>query len=117
MLVFVEFSNPLGDYCQVNTLGFGMESVPLAGGSGRSAHIQGVHFTKDRDSLSARLFEHCAGGTNFTRVDVEYYRDEDSARVCLYRMTDVTIASFNSTAKGEESIALSYKALKGTYFK
>lgn len=118
MLCFVEFSKPISDYCEAKSYSFGFHpsSSPYAGGARNNAQLHNVYFTKGRDSLSGGFMQACAAGTRFADVSIELYRDADSDVYMVYALKDVIIASFNSSAKGEESVGLDYKTMKQSYF-
>jgi type VI protein secretion system component Hcp len=116
MLYFVDFSKPIDDFCEARRCTFGYSETPTAGGAYHQAQLHGVSFTKRRDSMTNKLFQHCAVGTAFNTVSIELYRDEDSDVYMIYKLSNVVIASFNSSAKGEESVGLNYKTMAHTYY-
>ena len=115
MLVYVEFSGPVDDYCEATSYSIGMNSSSLAGGTARTAQGSGVQFTKQRDSLSHALLQHCVAGTVFGTVWVELYRDADSDVYITYTLRDVVISSLSSR-ENRESVGLNYRTSKADYF-
>jgi type VI secretion system secreted protein Hcp len=115
-LAYVDFGKPIDDYCEATSYGFGMSHGGLlAGGATGKVQFYDMHFTKGRDSLSPAIMQHCAAGIRFSRVSVELYRDADSDVYMIYNLSDVIIASWQSSGKGE-SVGLNYKSMKQTYF-
>ncbi len=112
---FVEFDSPVSDYCEAPSYSFGYQSRPVAGGARSQASAQGLNFTKRRDSMSAKLMQHCATGTRFAMVWVEIYRDDEDDPCLSYELSDATIASFQSDAD-RDSVGVNYKAIKYNYF-
>lgn len=115
MLVYVEFSGPVDDYCEATSFSIGMNSSGFAGGTARTAQRSEVQFTKDRDSLSHALMQHSAAGTVFGTVWVELYQDADSDVYITYTMRDVVISSMSSR-DNRESVGLNYRTSKANYF-
>ncbi len=112
MSVYVEFSGPIDDYCEVSSLSFGMQAS-VVGNAGRSAQRHDVSFAKKADSLSSAIWRACALGTSFDTVWVEYYRGEDIYSV--YTLSDVLVSSC-SVHGSTEHISLDYKSLTTKFF-
>jgi type VI protein secretion system component Hcp len=91
-----------------------MGASGLAGGGSLTAQLNGMQFTKGRDSLSNALVQHCAAGTVFDTVWVELCKDTDSDPYLTYTLSSVVISSVNSGGNGE-SVGLNYKSAKGDY--
>jgi Hemolysin-coregulated protein (uncharacterized) len=114
MLYFVEFSSPISDFCEVNRCTFGYKNGPSAGGASHVAQRNDMSFTKESDSFSGKLMQHCANGTKFSTVSVELYQDAESDVYMIYKLSDVIISSMH-TGKAD-AVGLSYKAMKQTYY-
>lgn len=115
MAAYVEFGKPLNDYCEATSASLGTGSPSLAGGIDRRAQTHDFHFTKDSDSFSPKLFEHCAIGTRFPSVLVEFFTREGIPYI-VYTLNDVLIASC-STGGGSDSIGLNYGSMAAEYYK
>ena len=116
MLVYVEFGNPVGDYCEATSLSFGMQSSPAAGGAQRRAQVNPVSFTKNHDAFTSTLFRHCLSGTQFGTVSIEMYRSATSGLTILYTMSDVVISQINSGSGEDDFVGLDYRTMKYAYY-
>ena len=121
MPIYIEFSKPLDAYCEAMSVQLGVSSkstgvTGMGGGSGASsrAQLHDVNLTKQRDSLSDKLWRHCVSGTTFGTVWIEFYRNADSDYpYYTYTLTDVLISGFSSSGQSE-SFSLNYATVKVT---
>jgi type VI protein secretion system component Hcp len=74
MPIYMTFGKPVDDYCELWSVPVGSQTVPAAGGAPHRAQVDSLSVSKGRDSLSGQLFQHCAVGTTFGTVWVEFYR-------------------------------------------
>ena len=119
MPIYVEFSKPLDAYCEAMSVQLGVNSkttsvTGMGGASGGSsrAQLNDINFTKQRDSLSDKLWRHCVSGTTFRTVWVEFYRTDDSEYpYYTYTLTDVVISGVSSNNQAE-SLSLNFSAVK-----
>ena len=115
MPLYVEFTAPIDDYCEVLSVSLGMRSNPAAGGVGRSAQANDVSFSVTQSSLSNKLFQHCMQGTKFAKVWLEYYRTSDDTLYAYYELLDVYIMSM-TTNHGVDHVGLDYRTMTYKYF-
>ena len=111
---FVEFDSPISNYCEAISYSFGYQGSPAAGGARSQASVNGLNFTKGRDSLSPQLMQYCATGTRFATVWVEIYRDDENDPYLTYELSDATINSFQLNGE-RDAVGLNYKTMKYSY--
>jgi type VI protein secretion system component Hcp len=116
MIAYVEFDKPIDDYFVATSysVGASMGAGGLAGGGSFRAQVRGMQFTKDRDSLSPLLAQHCAAGTEFATVWVEICQDADSDVYITYTLSGVVVTSVQFSGSGE-SVGLDYTSSKAVY--
>src|SRR5262245_34160993 len=115
MLFYIEFDKPIDDYCEATSCQFGGSAPRAAGGGAYRASANGLTFTKDRDSISGKLMQHCATGTVFKAVWVELYRDEDSDVYMTYELSDAIISAVQVSGE-HESVEINFSKAKAEYF-
>jgi type VI secretion system secreted protein Hcp len=117
MPIYVEFSKPLDTYCEAMSLQFGVSPKStgvMGGGASTRAQLNDVNLTKQRDSLSDKLWRASVSGTTFGAVWIEFYRTADSDYPYFtYTLTDVLISAFSSSGQSE-SVSLNYSTVKVT---
>lgn len=93
--IYVEFSKPISDYCEVTGTSFSTDysGRGYAGGIGHRAQNRGFVFKKVDDYLNKAITEHLIKGTFFTQVRIEFYRTADSGLTLLYLLSNAMISS------------------------
>jgi type VI secretion system secreted protein Hcp len=78
--------------------------------------------TKDMDVVSPQLYQHCSGGTTFSRVIIEFYRADGEGERVKYmeiQLKDAIIANVQPNVDGgglpTENIRLKYAAVQWQY--
>jgi type VI protein secretion system component Hcp len=106
-LVTVEFSDPVDKYCDAESVSFGAQIGPEAGGAGRQASVSDCTFTKATDSLTAKLSDLCANGTHIRMVWIRFYKARNSGLFLVYTLKDVLISSIVFGA-GIDQVSLNF---------
>jgi len=106
---YVEFDKPLDDYCEVRSLIMNYQGTPSAVGGVYKASAHSVSFKKDHDYMSAQLMQHCAMGTRFKTVWIEFYDNDKDYPYLTYVLTDVIIAGMQSGR--EDTLSLDCKKI------
>jgi type VI protein secretion system component Hcp len=117
MSVYVDFGDPIGDYCQALSFSFNVGAVDrLAGGASSKSQVFQVFFTKEADSLSHQLFLMVANGGSIPSVTVEIWPTERACTL-MYTMQGVVVVSFQTSAKNSiESVGLHFESISYRYF-
>jgi type VI secretion system secreted protein Hcp len=121
MTIWAEFSSPIGKYFEALSASSGMGVRQVAGGARGKAQIGDFQLTKRSDNLSQKLMLHCASGTVFAVVTLEFY-DKTDILYLTYKLTNVLITSFHSGGSGSdgapmESLSLNAEATSSDYFR
>ncbi|RDJ24946.1 hypothetical protein DWF00_17185 [Bosea caraganae] len=114
MSIYVEFGEPLDKNCQATSASLGTTSPPIAGGISHRAQSKDFSFTKTRDSLSPELSKHMVQGTRFGTVVIEFYKNDETL-YAVYTMSDVMIASWQSSGESE-GIGLNFGGISTKYY-
>lgn len=121
MSTWIEFSSPIGKWCEAESVSTGMSSRAAAGGPPRKAQSSDVSVSKATDDLSSTLWLHAAKGTLFALVTIEFYKTQSDILYLSYALKDVLITSMSSSGGGRsrpmESLSLSAGAISWQYFK
>jgi len=117
MSIYVDFGDPIGDYCEALSFSFNVGAVErLAGGATSRAQRFQVVFMKEADSLSRQLWLLAANGDTIPSVTVEVWPTKKACTL-MYTMQGVIVASFQSSAKNSvESIGLNFESISYRYF-
>ena len=110
MTIYVLFSDPIDDYCMVESLQFGMHVERVAGGGDHGAQTPSVVFTKKKDNLSHDLFVACRQGGEFDNIDIEIW--QGYACTFVYRLTGATIKKDIAYSGNQESFTIEYETIK-----
>lgn len=119
MTIWAEFSSPIGKYFEAFSASSGMGVRPVAGGARSKAQYGDFQITKRSDNLSQTLVQHCARGTMFALVTLEFYNKTDILYL-TYKLTNVIITSFHSGGGDGvpvESLSLNAEATSSEYFR
>jgi len=119
MSIWVRFSSPISKECEAESASISTDFRPAAGGATRKAQANDFHFVKVNDELSAVIFRHCAQGTTFDLVIVEFYNNKTNALYLTYRLKGVTIAGMQTGSgyRPMDSISLNADSVSWEYFK
>ena len=119
MPVYVNFVEPVSGRYEATTLSFGMNVQRLAGGAAHAAQPRDVHFTKEPDSSSPRLFRDASQGTRFSTVTIEVWKTA-KARTVLYTLKNAVIYSYvhagASSGNPAEAVTLNFESVSHQYF-
>jgi type VI protein secretion system component Hcp len=116
MYIYVDFGEPISDYCEAQSFSFGMQVSRVAGGPSHRAQSHDVSFSKEIDSLSNDLFLSCVNGTNFSSITIEIWATEKACSL-MYTMKNALIVSYQRAASGKiESISLDSESISHRYF-
>jgi type VI protein secretion system component Hcp len=118
MATAIWFDKPLNAGDWLLSYSFSMEGLPNpygSPGSIRRAQIAAFYCTIDSTSISARLVPHCAGGTVFPKVWIDYYRNPESDVDLEYELSNVTILVVDTNAKST-SVTLNYEKIASYRF-
>ncbi|HEY5793605.1 MAG TPA: type VI secretion system tube protein Hcp [Bosea sp. (in: a-proteobacteria)] len=120
MTIWAEFSSPIGKYFEALAASSGMGVRPTAGGARGKAQYGDFQLTKRTDNLSPMLVQHCARGTAFALVTLEFYNKADILQL-TYQLTNVIITSFQSGGRGDgvptESLSLNAESMSYEYYR
>jgi type VI protein secretion system component Hcp len=121
MAIWVEFSSPISKYFEALSASMGMGPRAVAGGPIRKAQLGDFQLTKRNDNLSPKLVQHCARGTVFALVTLEFYTKTDIL-YGTYKLTNVIITSFHLGGSGGdgvpmENLSVNAEAMSYEYFK
>lgn len=120
MSIWIEFSSPIGTWCEAQSASVGMTSRAAAGGPARKAQSSDISVTRVVDASSRQLWIHAGKGTVFALVTVELYKSPDDILYLSYALKDVVISSISSSGGGGramESLNLSAGSISWQYFK
>lgn len=120
MSTWIEFSSPIGKWCEAQSVSLGMTSRPAAGGPARKAQSSDFSVTRVADALSSQLWLHAARGTVFGLVTIEFYKNPGDILYLSYALKDVVISSISSSNGGGrpmESVGLAAASISWQYFK
>ncbi len=120
MSIWIEFSSPIGTWCEAQSASVGMTSRAAAGGPARKAQSSDISFTRVVDASSRQLWLHAAKGTMFALVTVELYKNPNDILYLSYALKDVVISSISSSGgqgRSMESLNLSAGSMSWQYFK
>src|SRR5262245_16839378 len=106
MPIYVDFGDPIGDYCKAESFSFSMRMQCVAGGADRCAQNQDVVFSKTTDSLTRDLFLSCMNGTVISSATVEVWTEK--ACILMYTMKDVMISACQ-TNQNWDFVTLNYE--------
>lgn len=112
MPIYVDFGDPIGDYCEALSFSFGMGVERVAGGPSYKAQRFDVSFSKEADSLSSDLWLSSANGTTIPSVTVEFWKT-DKVWTLMCTMKNVIITSFQRSGGGKstENISLNFESI------
>lgn len=120
MTIWAEFSSPIGKYFEAISASSGMGVRQVAGGARGKAQYGDFQITKRSDKLSQTLVQHCARGTVFALVTLEFYNKADILHL-TYQLTNVIITSFQSGGSGggvpTESLSLNAESMSYEYYR
>jgi type VI protein secretion system component Hcp len=120
MSTWIEFSSPIGKWCEAQSVSPGMTSRAAAGGPARKAQSSDFSVTRVADALSSQLWLHAARGTVFGLVTIEFYKNPGDILYLSYALKDVVINSISSSGGGGrpmESLSLVAGSISWQYFK
>jgi type VI protein secretion system component Hcp len=109
MWIYVDFGDPIGDYCLATSFSFSTSVPRVAGGPAYVSQRNDVQFSKDPDSLSHDIFVNCASGTVFPSITIEVWFTEKACTL-MFTMTNAVISTYQSS-KSVESVSLNYESI------
>lgn len=97
MFIYVDFGDPINDFCEAESFSFGMDVERVAGGPPHRAQRQHfkASFSQKPDELIYRdLWLACAQGDAIASATIEVWRSEKACTL-MYTLTDVRIAALD----------------------
>lgn len=112
--VYVEFSDPIDDYVEVELITVSNRYSPLhAGGAVGRAQAPGLSFKTVDSYLKKDLSQACILGEKFAKVVVYFYNDGGDLYL-LYKLTDAMITSVQ-TSGGKTSASVNFATYSAKY--
>jgi len=110
MYTYVDFGDPIDDFCEANSLSFGMDVQRLAGGAPHRAQGVKVLFSTKDVELHHDFFMAVTKQTKIASVTIEVWRTEKACTL-MYNLKDVYIVSFRLGAASTQIIGLDFKSM------
>ena len=113
MYIYVDFGDPIGNYCEATSFSFSTLVQRVSGGPPYISQRFDVHFTKETDSLTRDIWLSICNGTTIPSVTAEFWKTEKACTL-MATMTNVVITSFSSSGGqySQESIAMDAESIK-----
>ena len=112
--VYVEFSDPIDDYVEVEVITMSNRYSPLhAGGAVGRAQAPGMSFKTVDGYLKKDIAQACILGTGFAKVVVYFYNDAGDLYL-LYKLTDAMITSVQDSG-GKISASINFATYTAKY--
>lgn len=114
---YVDFGDPINDYCEATSISFGAQVSRSGGGASHTAQPHDMSFSKELDDLSHDLWVNMISGTVFPRVTVEVWNTDSC--IVIYSLRNVMMASLHKSGGGavsSEYISLNFESMSVRYF-